>query len=216
MIRVRRAQLWRGVGTVSLVLLVLAGCGPSGGDGGSATARTSRVTLRLAFPESALSRSARRATAPAQLRQAELITRLEVTVTGADITPAISARCDIPGPSTDPQCSSVTETEKFIEIVVELSGPCPELTVELCSQCLHLVLFHLALGRLVLCSTLGFEALEELLQFYPIKLPVERAGLLVGKVLVGLLQSSAQKVGLGDVSASKLNARYPTVIRASI
>src|SRR5215471_2614519 len=65
-----------------------------------------------------------------------------------------------------------------------LSGPCPQLIVELGSQCPHLVLCHEALGRLVLCRTLDFEALKKLLQLCPIKLPVEGAGLLVGKVLV--------------------------------
>ena len=121
MVRIRRVELLRILGTLSLMLLVLAGCGGNSGDGAGSC--VSHLTLQVATPDQLPRRSVLLAASPGQPRQVEAsLTRLVMSVTGEGITAPIIADCPIPGPSTD-HCRSVTETADEILVRIELTVP---------------------------------------------------------------------------------------------
>ena len=114
-------RLWVGH-MLSLVVLILAGCGGSDGTGGSTTATgMGQLLLHVTTPDQERAGLTPRAVAAGQTRQAESITLLRVVVSGPGIPTPIVVECPIPGPLT-PQCQ-VTETPEAFIVTITLLVP---------------------------------------------------------------------------------------------
>ena len=112
---------WR-VRILSLVFLMLAGCGGSNEPDGSTTAvGRSQLILHVATADQGSAGLTPRAVAPGQTRQVGPIARLRVEVSGPGIPTPIVAECPIPGPVT-PQCE-VTETPEAFIVTIALLVP---------------------------------------------------------------------------------------------
>ncbi len=116
-----RKRLWLGH-MLSLVVLILAGCGGSDGTGGSTTATgMGQLLLHVTTPDQERAGLTPRAVAAGQTRQTESITLLRVAVSGSGIPTPIVVECPIPGPLT-PQCQ-VTETPEAFIVTIALMVP---------------------------------------------------------------------------------------------
>ncbi len=118
-------QWWEGpwlVRILSLVFLLLAGCGGSNGTDGSTTVTgMSQLILHVATVDQERAGLTPRAVAPGQTRQVGNIARLQVEVSGPGIPTPIVAECPIPGPVT-PQCQ-VTETPNTFIVAIGILVP---------------------------------------------------------------------------------------------
>ena len=118
-------QWWEGpwlVRILSLVFLLLAGCGGSNGTDGSTTVTgMSQLILHVATVDQERAGLTPRAVAPGQTRQVGNIARLQVEVSGPGIPTPIVAECPIPGPLT-PQCQ-VTETPNAFTVAIGILVP---------------------------------------------------------------------------------------------
>ena len=107
---------------LSLVFLMLAGCGGSNGTDGSTTVTgMSQLILHVATVDQERAGLTPRAVAPGQTRQVGNIARLQVEVSGPGIPTPIVAECPIPGPVT-PQCQ-VTETPNTFIVAIGILVP---------------------------------------------------------------------------------------------
>jgi hypothetical protein len=122
----RDVRWWMGLRLarmLSLVFLMLAGCGGSNGTGGgTAVGGMSQLLLHVTIADQDRPGLTQRAVSSTQTRQAgRSVTRLRVEVSGVGISTPVVVECPIPGPSTA-NCQ-VTETPNEFIVEVELAVP---------------------------------------------------------------------------------------------
>jgi hypothetical protein len=109
------------LGTLSLILLMLVGCG-GGEKGNNSGQATNRLTLHLTTAQQAFS-NVRHPAIPIQAQQGPASARLQVEVSAEDLADPVVADCTLPEPAPDEPCRNVGETDEAILLEIILDVP---------------------------------------------------------------------------------------------